>query len=107
MFVARKWWWRTSVLSRAAFAAGALLALLATRQADSATAAPTFNCAGTGSPQGPYSFDTWEAGDYKTRYSDSMDLAGLNELYPDNSSFALPALETGDRNAGSGTTVPA
>jgi hypothetical protein len=36
-----------------------------------------------------------------------MDLAGNNLLFPDNPSFALPPMETGDRSAGSGmTTAP-
>jgi hypothetical protein len=64
------------------------------------------DCAATGSPQGPYSFDTWEAGDYKTRYGGAMELAATNQLFPDDPTFALPPLETGDRAAGSGTTVP-
>ena len=34
-----------------------------------------------------------------------MELAGTNQLFPDNPAFALPPLETGDRSAGSGTTT--
>jgi hypothetical protein len=104
MFVVPKWRWRTNALTRAALVVAGLIAVLALTRADSATAI-TYNCSGTGSPQGPYAFDTWEAGDYKTRYSAAMDLAGANQLFPEQPGFALPRLETGDRGAGSGTTV--
>jgi hypothetical protein len=63
------------------------------------------DCAATGSPQGHYDFDTWEAGDYKTRYAAAMELAGYNQLFPDDPDFALPPLETGDRAVGSATTT--
>jgi hypothetical protein len=63
------------------------------------------DCAATGSPQGPFSFDTWEAGDYKTRYGGTMELAAADQLFPDDPAFALPSLETGDRAAGSSTTT--
>jgi hypothetical protein len=63
------------------------------------------DCTATGSPQGPFSFDTWEAGDYKTRYGAAMELAANNQLFPNDPDFALPPLGTGDRAAGSGTTT--
>jgi len=47
------------------------------------------DCAATGSPQGPFSFDTWEAGDYKTRYSGAMELAAHNQIFPDDPDFAF------------------
>jgi hypothetical protein len=64
------------------------------------------DCASTGSPAGPYTFDTWEAGDYKDRYAHTIELAATNQLFPENPAFALPDLETGDRSAGSTTKVP-
>jgi hypothetical protein len=65
------------------------------------------DCGSTGSPQGPYSFETWEPLDHRTRYSQTIELAATNQLFPDNPSFALPNLEVGDRSAGSGTkTAP-
>jgi hypothetical protein len=65
------------------------------------------DCPSTGSPAGPYAFDTWEAGDYKTRYARTIEFAATNQLFPENPSFALPNLEVGDRSAGSTTkTAP-
>lgn len=62
-------------------------------------------CSATGSPFGPFDFETYEAADYRTTYSDTLELAGFNQLLPDIPSFALPLLETGDRAAGSSQTV--
>ncbi len=105
MFVAQTWRWRATILTRATIVCVVALAALAFQGSDTASAA--FNCSGTGSPLGPYTFETWEAGDYKTRYGGVMDLAGTNQLFPQLPGFALPALETGDRSAGSSTSVPA
>lgn len=106
MNVAEPWRWKLSALARTAIAAAglAVLSLLASRTGTAL--AITFDCSATGSPQGPFNMETWEAGDYKTRYGDAFDLAGTNALLPD-SSFALPSDETGDRSAGSSTlTAP-
>ena len=105
MIVAQMRRWRLNALARAAIVAIGLVAALSLARPEP-TEAVTFDCSGTGSPQGPYSFETWEAGDYKTRYSNAIDLASINQLFPDNAEFALPPLETGDRSAGSSTTVP-
>ena len=105
MIVAQMRRWRLNALARPAIVAIGLVAALSLTRTGPA-AAVTFDCSGTGSPQGPYSFETWEAGDYKSRYGDAMGLASVNQLFPENSSFALPALETGDRSAGSGATLP-
>lgn len=35
-----------------------------------------------------------------------MELAGLNQLFPEQAAFALPAMETGDRSLGSSNTIP-
>lgn len=59
------------------------------------------DCASTGSPAGAYAFDTWEAGDYKSRYAATIELAATNQLSPENASFALPNLEVGGRESGS------
>ena len=84
---------------------GVLLACAALLSHTHHAAYAASDCAATGSPQGPFSFDTWEAGDYKTRYSGTMELAATNQLFPSDPAFALPPLETGDRAAGSGTTT--
>jgi hypothetical protein len=104
MFVAQMRRWRLKGLARAAIVAIGLVAALAVEHPGH-VAAVAFDCSGTGSPQGPYTFETWEAGDYKTRYGNAMDLASVNQLFPGTASFALPPLETGDRSAGSGATV--
>jgi hypothetical protein len=61
----------------------------------------THLCGNTGSTAGPFSFETYEAADYRYTYGGSLELAGFNQLFPEQPSFALPALETGDRAAGS------
>jgi hypothetical protein len=51
--------------------------------------------------------ETYEAADYRNAYARAAELAGHNQLFPEYPSFAVPALETGDRGAGSGpTTTP-
>jgi hypothetical protein len=101
MFVAESWRWKLNAMARAAILAAGVAALLALGS-HSHRALADFDCSATGSPQGPFNLETWEAGDYKTRYDTAFDLAGSNQLFPDNG-FALPADETGDRSAGSGT----
>ncbi|HET9476077.1 MAG TPA: hypothetical protein VFP63_01175 [Dehalococcoidia bacterium] len=64
-------------------------------------------CSYTGSPAGAYDFETYEELDYRYVYGKAMELAGLNQLLPDVPGFAPPALESGDRSAGSGQVVPA
>jgi hypothetical protein len=59
-------------------------------------------CGNTGSPHGPFSFQTYEHGDYRNNYARTFELAGFNQLLPDRAGFALPALEVGPRGAGSG-----
>jgi len=62
-------------------------------------------CGRTGSPAGPFDFETYEAADWPWLYLRVMELAGENRLFPDIPEFALPALETGPRAAGSARTV--
>jgi len=57
-------------------------------------------CPNTGSPLGPYSFETYE--EPRVTYGRTFDLAGRNMLLPELPGFALPALETGPRSNGSG-----
>jgi hypothetical protein len=59
-------------------------------------------CGNTGSPFGPFNLQTYEAADYKNVYARTLELAGFNQLFPDLAGFAMPALEAGDRAAGSG-----
>ena len=59
-------------------------------------------CGNTGSSQGPFDLQTYEATDWRTTYGRTYALAGFNRLFPDVSGFALPRLETGGRSAGSG-----
>lgn len=79
-------------MARAAIVAAGLAAILLLGR-PARVAAVTYDCSGTGSPQGPYNFETWEAGDYKTRYGGAMDLAGVNQLFPDDPAFALPPMD--------------
>ncbi len=86
---------------------GVLLAIAAVLSHSHHSAYAALDCASTGSTQGPFAFDTWEAGDYKTRYAAAYELAANNQLFPDDPSFALPPLETGPRSSGStATTAP-
>ena len=64
------------------------------------------SCASTGSPAGPFQMQAYEAADYKTSYARTMELAGLNQLFPEQASFSLPAMERGDRSLGSSQTAP-
>jgi len=79
--------------------AGLLFALLA---ALPRPAEATDLCASTGSTKGPFNLETYEAGDWRTTYARSLELASLNRLYPELASFATPRLQTGPRSAGSG-----
>lgn len=63
-------------------------------------------CTATGSPAGPFAFETYEAADYQYSYARAMELAGLNQLFPDLPAFQLPWIESGDRSAGSAQGVP-
>ncbi len=63
-------------------------------------------CPNTGSPYGPYNFGTYEAADYKNTYARTFELAGYNHLFNDVPGFAMPALEAGERGAGSGSPGP-
>lgn len=85
---------------------GALLAsalvLLATALSNSSAPAHASHlCANTGSPAGPFDIETYEAADYHNTYARTLELAAFNQLFPEHPSFATPALETGDRSAGS------
>jgi hypothetical protein len=62
-------------------------------------------CGNTGSPFGPFDLQTYESADYRNAYARTMDLAGYNWLFPEQPSFALPWLETGGRQYGSGWTT--
>src|SRR4029453_9049623 len=62
-------------------------------------------CGNTGSPYGAFDLQTYEAADYRNAYARAMDLAGYNWLFPDRPTFALPQLETGGREHGSGWTT--
>ncbi len=79
-----------------AFAAVVLLA------ANPQPAQASHLCGNTGSSQGPFDLETYEASDWRTKYARTMELAGFNRLFPDVSGFDLPQLETGSRSAGSG-----
>ncbi len=65
----------------------------------------THLCGSTGSTHGAFSFETYEAADWPWLYLRTMDLAGANALFPDIPDFALPALETGLRSAGSSRLI--
>lgn len=58
-------------------------------------------CPNTGSPFGPFAMDTYEAADYRNVYARTFELAAFNQLFPDQSGFALSQVETGNRAAGS------
>ncbi len=62
-------------------------------------------CGATGSPFGPFDFETYEAADYQVVYAKTMALAGHNKLFPELSSFLVPPLESGNRAAGSSQPV--
>src|SRR5438034_136767 len=50
-------------------------------------------CGSTGSPLGAFDFQTYEAADYRNAYARAMELAGFNQLFPENGTFALPGVE--------------
>lgn len=58
-------------------------------------------CGNTGSLFGPLDLQSYEAADWRTIYSQALELAGVNELFPEVPGFALPQLEKGPRSAGS------
>jgi len=101
--------WRRSRAGEPARLAVALVALLLAIVAigPASRAEATHSCASTGSPLGPFSFLAYEAADYRNTYSQALELAAYNALFPDLPGFALPPLETGPREAGSSqTTAP-
>lgn len=61
-------------------------------------------CPNTGSPLGPFNMETYEA--HRQHYGRVFELAGNNQLLPDVPGFALPAMETGPRSAGSSQIRP-
>ena len=69
--------------------------------ADPLPAQASHLCGNTGSSQGPFDLETYEASDWRTKYARTMELAGFDRLFPDVSGFDLPRLETGPRSAGS------
>jgi hypothetical protein len=69
------------------------------------TASADHLCGNTGSPAGPFDILTYEAADWRTTYSKTLELASQNLLFSDDTRFGLPQLETGPRSAGSSTLV--
>jgi hypothetical protein len=94
-------WPQISVLARVAIplAALGLISLTLFNPLDSDRAEADHLCSATGSPRGPFDITTWEAGDYRTVYGQTMDLAGTNQLFPSLGSFAVPRLNSGSRSA--------
>ncbi|TMB68230.1 MAG: lytic transglycosylase domain-containing protein [Chloroflexi bacterium] len=85
-----------------------LLALVAFVLAFTGGSRPTYAhhlCGNTGSPFGAFDLQTYEAADYRNVYARTMELAGWNQLLPEYPTFAPPAMETGNRGAGSGSLV--
>src|SRR5438094_2509746 len=85
-----------------------LLALVAFVLAFTGGSRPTYAhhlCGNTGSPYGAFDLQTYEAADYRNVYARTMELAGWNQLLPEYPTFAPPAMETGNRGAGSGSLV--
>jgi hypothetical protein len=68
-------------------------------------AAASHGCAAAGSPAGPFPLTSFEAVNHYSVYGKTVELAAVNQLFPEHSSFAVPAIETGPRSAGSGTTT--
>ena len=50
-------------------------------------------CGTTGSPYGAFDLQTYEAADYRNVYARTMELAGINQLFPELPTFSLPAVE--------------
>ena len=67
------------------------------------SAVATHGCDNAGSPAGPFDLLAFEAGDWRTTYRRTLELAAFNQLFPDVSGFALPPLESGPRSSGSST----
>ncbi|KKL10794.1 hypothetical protein LCGC14_2552260 [marine sediment metagenome] len=65
-------------------------------------ASATHLCGNTGSSQGSFDLRAYEDGNWRTTYSRTLVLAGLDKLFADVPGFDLPQLETGGRSAGSG-----
>ena len=65
-------------------------------------AGATHLCGSTGSSQGPFDLRAYEDGNWRTTYSRTLVLSGLDKLFVDVPGFDLPQLETGGRPAGSG-----
>ena len=100
------WLWDLNKPALISLAALALLAAGAYALRGAPPAAAHHLCANTGSVYGPFDIQTYEAADYRNTYARTLELAGFNQLFPEMSSFALPELETGGREAGSGTRQP-
>lgn len=86
-----------------ALAGLAILALSAAPSPPPASAG--HGCAAAGSPAGPFDLTSFEAVNRLTKYRQTLELAGANQLFPEQPSFAVPPIESGPRSAGSGTTV--
>jgi hypothetical protein len=78
-----------------------LFALLASHTGGRPTLADPM-CGNTGSPAGPFNFETYEAAQWRSTYGPLFALAGYDRLFPRLPTFTLPRLETGGRSAGSG-----
>lgn len=91
---------RTALLVVVAILAAAVFVVAPDKQAEA-----SHLCGGTGSPLGPFTITTYEAQDYKYTYARTLELAGLNRLFPDIANFAVPRVETGNRAAASNQTL--
>src|SRR5438552_17478061 len=72
-----------------------LLAFVAFVLALSGGSRPTYAhhlCGATGSPYGAFDLQTYEAADYRNVYARTMELAGFNQLFPEQGTVALPGL---------------
>ena len=79
-----------------------VLFVLVTFHAGARPAGATHLCGNTGSSQGAFDLRAYEDGSWRTTYSRTLVLAGLDRLFADVPGFDLPRLETGGRSAGSG-----
>ena len=82
-----------------------VIAAAAGLAASPGTASAEHLCGNTGSPAGSFDILTYEASDWRTTYSQTIELASQDLLFPDIARFSLPQLETGSRSAGSSTLV--
>ncbi len=89
-----------ALVSGAGLLAAAICALFFAARPQPAQA--THLCGDTGSPLGPFGIETYEAADWRNAYSRVLELAGFNQLFPEQAGFTLPPLEGGPRAAGSG-----